>query len=139
MKKIIFYLFAFFSFTNGLHAANYYVSNSGNNSNSGLTLPLAWATLQYAANKVAAGDCVLVANGTYVGCYISKSGTSGNPIVFKALGNSVTINQPNATTNDGINVENCDWIVIEGFRVINQPRTGIRVVLADHCVVRKNF
>jgi parallel beta-helix repeat protein len=139
MKKTLFYLFLFFSLTNSLHSTNYYVSNFGSNSNTGLTLPLAWATLQYAANKVAAGDCVLVANGTYVGCYISTSGSSGNPIVFKALGNSATINMPNATTNDGINVEGCDWIVIEGFRVINQPRTGIRVVLAKNCVVRKNF
>jgi len=139
MKKVVFNLVVFLSFTNALKTTNYYVSNSGNNSNSGLTLSLAWATLQYAANKIAPGDCVLVANGTYAGCYISTDGTSGNPIVFKALGNSVTVNQPNATTNDGINVEGADWIVIEGFCVINQPRTGIRVVLANHCVIRKNF
>jgi len=139
MKKNLLYLIVFFSLTSNVHSTNYYVSNAGNNGNTGLTLPLAWATLQYAANNVAPGDCVLVANGTYVGCYISTSGSSGNPIVFKALGNSAIINQPNATTNDGINVEGCDWIVIDGFRVINQPRTGIRVVLADNCVVRNNF
>lgn len=139
MKKIFSFLLAFIFLTGILHSTNYYVSNAGNNSNTGTTLPLAWATLQYAANNVAPGDCVLVANGTYVGCYISTSGTSGNPIIFKALGNSAVINQPNATTNDGINVENCDWIVIDGFRVINQPRTGIRVVLANNCVVRNNF
>lgn len=139
MKKKLFSLLVIFYFTNSLHSTNYYVSNSGNNNNSGLTLNLAWLTLQYAANNVAAGDCVLVANGTYVGCYISTGGSLGNPIVFKALGNSATINQPNATTNDGINVEGCDWVVIDGFRVINQPRTGIRVVLANNCVVRNNF
>ncbi|TAL61686.1 MAG: T9SS type A sorting domain-containing protein [Bacteroidetes bacterium] len=139
MKKPLPLLLLLFSLTNSVYSTNYYVSNTGNNSNTGLTLPLAWVTLQYAANNVVPGDCVLVANGTYAGCYISASGTSGNPIVFKALGSSATINQPNATTNDGINVEGCDWIVIDGFRVINQPRTGIRVVLADNCVVRNNF
>ena len=138
-KKYILYLLAFFSVISSVYSTNYYVSNTGNNSNTGLTLPLAWATMQHAANNVAAGDCVLVANGTYTGCYISTNGNSGNPIVFKALGNSVIINQPNGTTNDGINIEGGEWIVIEGFRVINQPRTGIRVVNADHCVIRKNY
>lgn len=137
MKKLLLLLLVF-SFTT-IHATNYYVSNSGNNSNTGLTLNLAWLTLQKAANTVAPGDCVLVANGTYVGMYLSTSGTTGNPIVFKALGNSATVNMPNATTNDGINVEGADWIVIDGFRVINQPRTGIRVVLSDNCVVKNNF
>lgn len=138
MKKTLLALLVLFSFTS-IHATNYYVSNSGNNSNTGLTLNLAWLTLQKAANTIAPGDCVLVANGTYVGCYISTSGTSGSPIVFRALGNSATVNMPNATTNDGINVEGADWIVIDGFRVINQPRTGIRVVLSDNCVVKNNF
>ena len=139
MKKIIFYLLVVFSLTSSVYSTNYYVSNSGNDTNNGLTLNLSWATLQYAANKVAAGDCVLVANGTYTGFYISASGNSGNSIVFKALGSGVTINQPNGTTNDGINIEGGNWIVIEGFRVVNQPRTGIRVVNADHCVIRKNY
>ena len=138
-KKTLLCLLLFFSLANHGYSTNYYVSNSGNNTNTGLTLNLAWATLQYAANKVAPGDCVLVANGTYTGCYISTSGNAGKPIVFKALGSSAIINQPNGTTNDGINIEGGDWIVIEGFRVINQPRTGIRVVNADHCVIRKNY
>ena len=73
MKKNLLHLLLSFSFISSLHATNYYVSNSGNNGNFGLTLPLAWATLQYAANNVAAGDCVLVANGTYVGCYTKGS------------------------------------------------------------------
>lgn len=139
MKKLLFPLLVLFSFSGSIRATNYYVSNSGNNGNTGLTMNLAWQTLQYAANNVAPGDCVLVANGTYVGCYISTSGASGNPIVFKALGNSATVNMPNATTSDGINVEGANWIVIDGFRVINQPRTGIRVVLSDNCVVKNNF
>jgi len=138
-SNLAFALLIFTSLFGAASATNYYVSNSGSNSNTGLTLALAWNTLQNAANNVAAGDCVLVANGTYVGCYISTSGTSVNPIVFKATGNSATINLPNGTTNDGINVEGCDWIVIDGFRVINQPRTGIRVVLADNCVIKNNF
>src|SRR5688572_18217871 len=100
MKKILFYLLLFSSFAS-IHATNYYVSNSGNNNNTGLTLNLAWATLQKAANTVAPGDCVLVANGTYVGCYISTSGNSGSSIVFKAMSTySATVNQPNGTTPD---------------------------------------
>ena len=138
MKLSLFFLFSILISISS-HATNYYVSTNGSNTNSGLSLGLSWATLQYASDHVVAGDCVLVANGTYVGCYIDVTGTAAKPIVFKAIGNNVVINQPNGTTNDGINVENCDWIVIDGFRVINQPRTGIRVVKADNCVVRNNF
>ena len=32
---------------------------------------------------------------------------------------------------DGINVENVDWVVIEGFTVNGMPRTGIRSALTD--------
>lgn len=120
-------------------ATNYFVSAGGNNNNSGLSSAQAWATLQYAANKVVAGDSVFVSDGTYVGCYIEATGASAKPIVFKANGNNVVVNQPNNKTQDGINVENCKWIVIDGFRVINQPRAGIRVVESDNCVVRNNY
>jgi hypothetical protein len=62
---------------------------------------------------------VLVANSTYVGFYINTSGIAESPIMFKALENSVTIDQPNAMTNDGINVEGGNWVVIDGHRRVS--------------------
>ena len=125
-------------FTVSSIAATKFVSNSGNNSNSGNSWAQAWLTIQYAANQIGAGDTVWVANGTYTGFDLRTTGTSTNPIVFIAAGQNVTINLPCGTT-DGINVEEADHIEINGFRVINQPRNGIRLVNAHFCIVRNNY
>ncbi|MGB3078242.1 MAG: right-handed parallel beta-helix repeat-containing protein [Saprospiraceae bacterium] len=119
-------------------AATKYVSNAGNNNNSGNSLAQAWLTLQYAANHIVAGDSVWIANGTYVGFDMRTTGTAANPIVFIAIGNSAIINLPTGTT-DGINVEDADYIEINGVRAINLPRNGIRLVFANHCIVRNTY
>ncbi|MFI5407071.1 MAG: hypothetical protein ACHQ1D_11240, partial [Nitrososphaerales archaeon] len=67
----------------------YYVSESGSNSNNGLTPQTAFATLQFTANMVSAGDSVLVMEGNYVGFDIRTDGNQNSPIVFKALENNV--------------------------------------------------
>lgn len=120
-------------------ATNYYVSNAGSNSNTGLSSADAFLTLQFAADQVSAGDTVFVANGTYTGFDLRDvNGTNASPIVFKAQGPEVLINLSGPIRNDGINIENADYVVIDGFIVNNMPGNGngIRVVLSDHCVVR---
>ncbi|MDZ4708899.1 MAG: right-handed parallel beta-helix repeat-containing protein [Saprospiraceae bacterium] len=116
----------------------FYVRPTGNDNNSGLSGSLAFRSLQKAANTVIAGDSVLVADSTYAGFDLRTSGTAANPIVFYATGSQVIINRRNPVTTDGINIEGANWIEIRGFRVINQPRAGIRAVLADHITVRYN-
>ena len=118
-------------------AATYFVSTGGNNLNDGLSLSQSFATLQFAADVVMAGDSVLIADGTYSGFDLRTTGTVSQPIVFLALGHSCLINTPGAT-NDGINVEDADYIEINGFIVNDQPRNGIRLVNADFCIVRNN-
>lgn len=119
--------------------ATYYVSSAGNDSNDGLSLPSAFATLQHAADQVAAGDKVLVEDGAYVGFNLFTGGSAGAPILFKAIGAEAIINQPNSfTRKDGINVEGGDWVIIDGFICQDMPRAGIRVATADNCTVRNN-
>jgi len=122
-----------------IHATNYYVSNSGNDSNSGLSLITAFLTIQKAVDILSTGDTVFVENGIYTGFDLrDKNGTANSPIVFKALGDSVLINQSGPLRDDGINIEDADYIVIDGF--ISNDMTGngngIRLVNADFCVVR---
>lgn len=119
-------------------ATTKYVSNTGNNSSSGNSWAQAWLTLQYAANQITAGDTVWIADGTYVGFDMRTTGTASNPIVFIAATENAVINLPCGTT-DGINVEGADYIEINGFRVIDQPRNGIRLVDAHYCIVRNNY
>ena len=118
--------------------STYYVSVNGNDNNNGLSINNAFATLQHAANIVAAGDSVLVLSGSYAGFDVRISGTSQQPIVFKAIESTVTINVHNPTTNDGINIESANWIEINGFNVINQPRAGIRIAVSDFVKILNN-
>jgi len=67
----------------------FYVSPSGNNSNSG-SPSAPWKTISYAASQVAAGDTVVVEAGTYYESVpITTSGTSSAPIVFNGQGVAV--------------------------------------------------
>ena len=117
----------------------YYVSESGSNSNNGLTSQTAFETLQYAADMVSAGDSVLVLEGNYVGFDLRTDGNQNFPIVFKAIESDVVIYERNSVTPDGINIENTSWIVIDGFEVKDQPRAGIRAAVSDFITIRNNY
>lgn len=139
VRKII--LFCLFSMVlmGTSFGTSYFVSPSGNDSNSGTDMANALLTLQEGADRVVAGDSVLVADGNYAGFDCRTTGTEINPIVFIALGPSVIIDQENPVTTDGINIENANWIEVNGFNVISMDRNGIRLVNADNCTVRNCF
>src|SRR6185295_3582489 len=118
-------------------STTYYVSNLGSNNNNGLSALTAFLTLQHASDIVTAGDSVAVLPGTYTGLYQTTSGTASQRIVFAAQSGAV-ITQPNANTDDGINLEGASYITIEGFKVFGMPRTGIRTVTNDHVIIRNN-
>jgi parallel beta-helix repeat protein len=78
-------------------ATTYYVDDTGTDSTAngqGTSSSAPWRTLQYAADRVAAGDTVRVMAGTYRNanfgnsktnaavCQITASGTSSSPIIF---------------------------------------------------------
>jgi hypothetical protein len=120
-------------------ATNYYVSNTGNDNQTGLSVANALLTLQHAATVVTAGDSVFVSDGAYKGFDIREVyGSSEKPIVFKAVGANVLIDEKGPRRDDGINIEDCSHIVVDGFTVKDMPGSGngIRVVIADFCVIR---
>lgn len=119
-------------------AATYYVAPppGGSDGNAG-TLAAPWATLQHAADVVAAGDTVLVRAGNYVGAYLDTSGTPTAPITFAAYpGEVATIDADNPVTADGFNIEGADWVVIDGLAVTAVTRAGIRAVLCANVTIR---
>src|SRR3954464_12258061 len=92
--------------------STYYVSTAGSDQNAGAdTAP--WRTLQAAADRVQAGDTVVVRAGTYSGFDLWTGGTASQPIQFLA-DHGVVINAPNARTADGINLEGADFVTIAG-------------------------
>jgi parallel beta-helix repeat protein len=118
-------------------ADEFFVSTTGNNSNAGST-SAPWRTLQFAASRVRAGDRVTVRPGEYVGFNLTESGAAGSPITFLAEAGA-KITQRNATTPDGINVENASYVVIDGFEVFGMPRAGVRAALGDFVTVRNVY
>jgi parallel beta-helix repeat protein len=118
-------------------AAEFYVSTTGNNSNAGST-SAPWRTLQFAASRVRAGDRVTVRAGDYVGFNLTESGAAGSPITFLAEPGA-RITQRNATTPDGINVENASYVIVDGFEIFGMPRAGARAALGDFVTFRNLY
>ena len=87
MKAVLLIIFTLLYCT--IQAATYYVSNTGNNTNSGLTKALAWQTLnKINSTTFSPGDNILFQKGnTFYGLLmITSSGNSANPIIFSSYG-----------------------------------------------------
>lgn len=119
------------------HAETYYVSSGGDDGAAG-TADAPWATLQHAADTVAAGDTVVVRAGSYAGFNLSTTGTEAAPITFSGE-DGATVDRDNPDTPDGINIEGVSYVVVEGFTVTGTSRAGIRAALCDHVTIRDNI
>jgi hypothetical protein len=110
----------------------YYVAPGGNDSASG-SKNAPWQTLQRAAKSVRPGDSVLVRPGNYAGFALGwdgpQNGALNHRITFKAEAGAV-IDRRNPRSPDGINLESCSYVTIEGFTIKNTARNinraGIR-------------
>ncbi|MFA7158674.1 MAG: right-handed parallel beta-helix repeat-containing protein, partial [Kiritimatiellia bacterium] len=64
----------------------YYVAPDGDDRSSGLSRDKAWRTVTYAADKVNAGDTVMIAGGTYKETvHVRATGLPDRPITFKSI------------------------------------------------------
>ncbi len=117
-------------------AGDYWVGRRGRDGTGIGSRNRPWATLQYAADRVRPGDTVHVLDGDYGGFDVRRGGTRNAPIGFKAEGKRVRIVRRNAATPDGINVENADYVVLDGFVVNDMPRAGVRGVASAHLTIR---
>jgi len=120
----------------GAEAADRYVAPGGDDGGAG-TEGDPWATLQHAADSVAAGDTVHVAPGDYAGFDLRTSGAPGAWIRFLA-DPGVRIVTPNPVTDDGVNLEGASYVEVAGFTVEGMPRNGLRAVLGHHVTFRGN-
>jgi hypothetical protein len=113
------------------NATTYYVSPSGSNSNAG-TSTSPWGSLNYAFNKLVAGDILYVRGGTYTvmangsyGISVSgKNGTSSNRIsVLAYTGEFPVLNcsglNSSSGDRDGLIMSNCSYWSIKGLNIMN--------------------
>jgi len=102
-----------------LWAAEYVVSSSGDNGNAG-NLNAPWRTIQYAANKVKAGDRVTVKSGTYNEVVkVSHSGKKDSLIVFVS-------EQLRKAKVQGFVLKG-DYIQVEGFEITHDKPKAIGI------------
>ncbi len=143
MKKCVIILCFLTSFQLSF-GTNYYVSKTGNDSNSGTSPENSWASLQKSADVMKAGDTCFVGDGTYTEeVKVNHSGNSSSAIVFKSLnkwGAKVTNSWYNCFTIKA------SYITIDGFELV-APATygsGVGAMPKDdgsfihHITVRNN-
>jgi hypothetical protein len=73
-----------------------------------------YSTIQSAVNAAQPGDTVLVFDGNYQGCRISRSGIAANPITLKANGSNAVINR-DSSSGDGVYLSDVSNVKIDGF------------------------
>ena len=77
MKRLLFLFILFLSFSN-IYSADYYVSSSGTDNESCGAIGAPCQTIQYAINKLSAGDNLYIREGNYRETItITNDGSSG--------------------------------------------------------------
>ncbi len=108
-------------------ASTYYVSNRGNDLRSGESVETAWRTLaKVSASSFRPGDRILFDAGSTWNetLTVPSSGAEGAPIIFASYGaGHPTIN--GADHRYGIVLASRSYIVIDGFKITGQSKSGI--------------
>ncbi len=117
------------------HAANYYVSVSGNDTNSGTSTTSPWRHVQYAANHVQAGDTVNVLAGSYnetVNIPVSGSATAGYITFQNYAGQAAAVDGTGLSIPGGqyglFNIAGQSYIIIQGMEIRNYKTTKRNIV-----------
>ena len=100
---------------------NYYVSNSGNNGNSGTTSLSAWKTISYALTQVGSNSIINIAAGTYEG--ESPMTISQNNLTLIGASSTSTIISDTLTSYSSPSYPNGSFITVTGTGVTIQNLT----------------
>ena len=133
IKKNILILIFSFCYIPLLFAETYYVSNDGSDFNTGL-IGYPWQTLQYAVNRLSAGDMLIVEDGTYTGFYMNTiKGTAAQRITITARNRlGAIINQPPSGRTRNVEFLSCSYVTFDGFEVTGAPGAGIAVRTVEY-------
>ena len=137
--KVFFLILVFLLFGGSAQASDYYVSTSGSDSNSGLSISNPFKTIQKAADIVLAGDTVYVRGGTYKEqITIKNSGKEGSPITFMAYpGEHPIIDGGSLNVSQGLfYISGKSYIVIDGFEIRNSNNYLILGRDSNNCTIK---
>lgn len=110
-------LFIWITLNGHISATTYHVSPEGKNSWPG-NQSQPWRSLQKAADRVVAGDTVLVSDGVYKPFHVIRPGSSSARIEFKAVGKNVRINGYEFFDDREAAISVlADYVTIDGFSI----------------------
>ncbi len=117
-----------------LAQTSYYVSPTGNDAHSGLSIAEAWRTIQHAMDNATPGSTVYILAGTYnekVSCNVS--GTAGSPITFRNYQNDqVVISGAGINTQNAIiEIYNQSYIIIQGLTITQNEQLDAQGILVE--------
>ncbi len=145
MKKLYTTLSLLTFFSSMLLAqTNYYVSTTGNNSNTGTSTGQAWKTIQYAANTVAPGAIINIMGGTYhESITVGTSGTAGSLIIFQNYNNEEVILSGTTLPPYSyiMKIENQNYIRVSGLKFQDYQQLdaiGIYVINSSNVHIENN-
>jgi len=115
----------------------YYVGENGSDTNAG-DQAHPFREIRAGITAASAGDTIIVANGTYLGFDVKKSGGVGNPITVIApeKNATVTVTTDRPDNRDTIFITGVSWIVVDGIKGFNGNRAGMRIDDCDNITVR---
>ena len=134
-------------FTPRVHAATYYVSNTGADTNTG-SLASPWKTLVYAATKLAPGDTLMIRAGIYKErVTFAKSGTSSQPIKIMSYTGETAVVDGNyeipPAAYSALLVFSGSYQQVDGLEVRNSFGQGIEIsganITLSHIVSHDNL
>ena len=101
--------------------STYYVANDGDDAHTGLTRKTAWKTIRHAAEKVNAGDTVLIAGGKYAErVRVRATGAKGAAITFRSVpGERVEMDGAVQALNNAFVVGGKSHLRFDGFYLAN--------------------
>lgn len=123
-------------------ATRYLNLNTGNDTRTGLAPATAWRTWAFALNHVAAGDTLVVVNGTYNNKIpyfdppLYPSFPATNPVLIKAQTTGSVKFKGGGGSGEGISMDGLSGYVWEGFDIQRAPSNVVHIQNAHHITFR---
>ena len=138
--KILFVIGLFLMLSGNALATDYYVSTTGNDENTGLSVEQSWLTPSHAATQAIAGDTIYIIDGLYQEELIifSNNGTSENLITMIAYNGTPHFDGIAGATHDDddcFRLQDTEYITIQGIHVSNYTH-ALDVERSNNILVR---